>query len=321
MMILQAGSRLQSALDSAGQQARQIEGLWWIFFWVSVVVWVLVAGALAIALFRRRREARERGHEAGDRRAIGAISVATLLTVGTLFYLLVSSIAVARDLNEHGPVAVTIELTGRQWWWQVDYDHEDKSKRFSTANELYIPVGEPVRVKLRSGDVIHDFWVPSLAGKRDLTPGHDGAVVLRAERAGVYRGQCAEFCGQQHAKMALWVTALPKNEFLAWAEQQRRPSRIPATPGQRKGLETFMNAPCPLCHNIGGTNASGKVAPDLTHFARRRSIAAGTVPNRRGWLAAWILDPQHLKPGSNMPPIPMKGSDLNPLLDYLESLE
>lgn len=318
MMILQAGGRIQSALDSAGQQARQIEGLWWIFFAVSVVVWVLVAIALAIALFHKRRGA---GEERSERKAIGVISAATVLTVLTLFFLLVSSIAVARGLNEHGPVAVTIELTGHQWWWQVEYDHEDKSKRFSTANELTIPVGEPVRIKLRSGDVIHDFWVPSLAGKRDLTPGHDGAIVLTAERAGVYRGQCAEFCGQQHAKMALWVTAVPKNEFLGWAEQQRLRSRIPSTPSQRKGLETFMNSPCPLCHNIAGTNASGKVAPDLTHFASRRSIAAGTVPNRRGYLAAWILDPQHLKPGNYMPPNGMKGSDLNPLLDYLESLE
>jgi cytochrome c oxidase subunit 2 len=307
--------RVQSALDAAGQQARQIEDLWWIFFWVCAVVFVLVAGALFIALFRRGRP------EGGERRAIRAITVATALTVATLFFLLISSVAVGRDLSNHGPAAVTIEVTGRQWWWQFDYDHEDKSKRFTTANELAIPVGEPVRLKLRSGDVIHDLWIPNLGPKRDITPGHDGALVLRAEKPGVYRGQCAEFCGQQHAKMALWVNALPKQEYLAWAEEQRKPSRMPRTASQRKGLETFMNGPCPLCHTIAGTNASGKTAPDLTHIASRRSLAAATVPNRRGYLAAWILDPQHVKPGNFMPPNVMKGSDLNPLLDYLESLE
>jgi len=313
-----AGGAIQSVLDSAGQQARQIEGLWWIFFWVCLVVYVLVAAALFLALFRKRRDA---GEVQGERRAVHAITAATVLTVGTLFFLLVSTIAVGRDLNHNGPVAVTIEITGHQWWWQVEYDHEDKSKRFTTANELTMPAGEPVRLKLASGDVIHDFWVPSLGPKRDLTPGHDGALVLRAERPGVYRGQCAEFCGQQHAKMAFWVNVLPKEEFLTWAEAQRRASRIPTTASQRKGLETFLNAPCPLCHSIAGTDASGKVAPDLTHFASRRSIAGGTVPNRRGYLAAWILDPQHVKAGSNMPPSAMKGSDLDPLLDYLESLE
>jgi cytochrome c oxidase subunit 2 len=274
-------------------------------------------------LFRRR----DRGeapagapapHE--QRRAIGAISVASALTVVTLFFLLISSVAIGRDLSNHDPAAVTIEVVGRQWWWQFDYDHEDPSKRFSTANELFVPVGQPVRLKLRAGDVIHDFWVPSLGPKRDLTPGHDSTLVFRAERAGVYRGQCAEFCGRQHAKMAFWVNVLPKDEWAAWAEEQRKPSRIPTTASQRKGLETFMNAPCPLCHTIAGTQASGKVAPDLTHIGSRRSLAAATIPNRRGWLAAWILDPQHIKPGSNMPPMEMKGSDLNPLLDYLESL-
>jgi cytochrome c oxidase subunit 2 len=312
------GGAIQSVLDSAGQQARQIEGLWWVFFWVSVAVYLLVAAALLVALFRRRRAA---GEMQGERRAVHAIAAATVLTVGTLFFLLVSTIAVGRDLSEHGPAAVTIEVTGHQWWWEVEYDHRDSSRRFTTANELTIPAGEPVRLKLRSGDVIHDFWVPSLGPKRDLTPGHEAALVLRADRTGVYRGQCAEFCGQQHAKMSFWVNVVQKDAYIAWTEKQRLRSRVPTTASQRKGLETFLSSPGPLCHTIAGTDASGKVAPDLTHFASRRSIAAATLPNRRGYLAAWILDPQHLKPGSNMPPTLMKGSDLNPLLDYLESLE
>jgi cytochrome c oxidase subunit 2 len=312
------GGAVHSALDAAGLQASRIEELWWIFFWVSVAVFAGVAVALAIALFHRGRRT---GDSEAERAAHRSIAIATTLTVATLFALLVASIAVGRDLNQRGPAAITIEVAGRQWWWQADYDHEDKSKRFTTANELVIPVGEPVRLKLRSGDVIHDFWVPSLGPKRDLTPGHDTALVLTAERPGVYRGQCAEFCGQQHAKMAFWVTAVSKAEFLAWAEAQRKPSRVPGTEAQRKGMEAFMSSPCPLCHTIAGTQASGKVAPDLTHFASRRSIAAGSVPNRRENLAAWILDPHHLKPGAYMPPTDLDRARLEPLLDYLESLQ
>jgi cytochrome c oxidase subunit II len=307
-------TRVQSALDSAGAHASRIEGLWWIFFWVSVVVYVLVIGALLVALVRKRGEGSE---TTATRVVTGAVAV----TVITLFVLLVSSITVGRSLAGIPPSAVTIEVTAHQWWWQVDYDHVQKNRRFTTANEIYIPVGEPVHVKLRTSDVIHSFWVPNLHGKHDMITGHEGGIVLQADRRGTWRGQCAEFCGLQHAKMAFWVTALPKAEYERWAESQRQPSRIPSTPSQRKGQEAFMNAPCPLCHTVAGTDASGKVAPDLTHFASRRSIAAAVVPNRRGYLAAWIVDPQHLKPGSNMPPMALSGTDLNALLDYLESLE
>jgi cytochrome c oxidase subunit II len=168
--------------------------------------------------------------------------------------------------------------------------------------------------------VIHSFWVPNLHGKQDLIPGHENAILLQASRPGVYRGQCAEFCGYQHAKMALWVNALEPVEYAQWVASARTSSRIPATPEERKGQEVFMSSPCPLCHNIQGTNASGKTGPDLTHFGSRRSIAAGALPNNRGNLAGWILDPQHIKPGSYMPPIQLEQGELQPLIAYLESL-
>ncbi len=306
---------LQSALQPAGVHAEKIGRLWDLFLIVSVTVYVLVLIFLAVALFRRHR------FQTTERKAFTAVSIATGITVITLFVLLVSSIFTGRGIASVTGNAVRIELTGRQWWWQADYDHPDRSKRFSTANELTIPVGIPVYLRLRSPDVIHSFWVPNLHGKQDLIPGHDGGIILKATRAGIYRGQCAEFCGLQHAKMALWVHALAPTDYARWVESQRQPSQSPSTARQRKGQEVFMNSPCPLCHNIQGTNAAGKTGPDLTHFASRRSIAAATLPNRRAELSQWIVDPQHVKPGSYMPPMPLAPHDLEPLLDYLESLQ
>lgn len=308
---------LQNSLDPAGAHAERIGRLWDLFLGVSVVVYVLVLIVLAIALFRRRAQAQTEN----TRGMYSAVSVATGISVLTLFGLLIASIFTGRGLASITGNAVTIELTGRQWWWQADYDHPDKSKRFTTANEINIPVGVPVHVKLRSPDVIHSLWIPNLHGKQDMIPGHNGDIILQATRPGVYRGQCAEFCGLQHAKMALWVNAMPPAEFAQWTEEQRQASKIPSTPEQRKGQEVFLGAPCPLCHNIAGTDASGKTGPDLTHFASRRSIAAASLPNRRDTLAQWILDPQHVKPGAYMPATVLHRGELEPLLAYLESLQ
>jgi cytochrome c oxidase subunit II len=298
--------------DAAGAHALAIERLWWGYFWVSVVVYVLVVAALLIALFRKRN-----GSESLMKRLVTAAGGVTIVT---LFALLIASIFTGRTIAENANAAVTIELTGHQWWWQVDYDHEDKSKRFSTANEFAIPVGEPVLIKLRTADVIHSFWIPALHGKQDLITGHDGTITLKAERAGAYRGQCAEFCGIQHAKMAIWVTALPKAEYVRWAESQRQLARDPSTPRLRHGQEVFLRASCTLCHTIAGTPAAGKVAPDLTHIGSRRWLAAATLPNRAEFLRQWIVDPQHIKPGSNMPATNIAADDLTALAEYLESL-
>jgi cytochrome c oxidase subunit II len=312
----------QSALEPAGVHAEKIGELWDVFLAVSVVVWVLVMIALLWALLRRRQAAQLHSDTATQqKRALAVVSVATGLTVFTLFGLLIASIFTSRSIADDGNAQMLLTVTGRQWWWQVDYEHPDKSKRLTTANEIVIPVGTRVHVTLKSPDVIHSLWIPNLNGKQDLIPGKDGTLRLRADRPGVFRGQCAEFCGQQHAKMALHVTALPPNDYGRWIEAQRRPARTPSTPSQKQGLNVFMSAPCPLCHNIAGTDASGKTAPDLTHVASRARIASGTIPNRRDALAQWILDPQHIKPGAYMPPSPLRREELEPLLDYLESLQ
>ncbi|HEX6099315.1 MAG TPA: cytochrome c oxidase subunit II [Thermoanaerobaculia bacterium] len=310
-------SGIQSALHPAGVQAEHIARLWDVFLWVSVVVYVVVLAFLAAALLRRRPEIVP---NAVDPRVRSAVSIAASITVLTLLGLITASVFTSRSIASVPEAALQVGVYGRQWWWQVEYDDRDKSKRFSTANELTIPVGVPVTLHLQSSDVIHSFWVPNLHGKRDLIPGKRTTLTIRADKPGVYRGQCAEFCGYQHAKMALWVNAVPAVEYAQWVESSRRPSKVPSTPQERKGQQIFMSSPCPLCHTIQGTDANGKTAPDLTHFASRRSIAAGTLPNRRGFLAGWILDSQHVKPGNFMPPMVLEQGEVEPLVTYLESL-
>jgi cytochrome c oxidase subunit II len=309
---------IQSALEPAGIQAERIASLWDLFLIVSAVVYVLVLLFLFAALFRRRPLVMPAG---ASPRVRMAVSIATGLTVLTLFGLLTASILTSRSIASVPDRAIQIGVVGKQWWWQIEYDDNDKSKRITTANELTIPVGVPVTVHLRSSDVIHSFWVPNLHGKRDLIPGKNATLTIQADRAGVYRGQCAEFCGYQHANMALWINAVTPAEYARWIDASRRPSRIPSTAEQRKGQQVFMASPCPLCHTIQGTPAGGKTGPDLTHFASRRSIAAGTYPNNRGFLGGWIVDAQHLKPGSQMPSMNLEQGELQPLIAYLESLQ
>jgi cytochrome c oxidase subunit 2 len=309
---------IQSALEPAGRYAETIGELWDIFLVVSAIVYGLVLVFLIVALLRGRPAIMP---EATSRRVTLAVQIAMGSTVLILFGLLVASVITSRILADIPDGVLQIDVIGRQWWWQVEYHDADQSKRIVTANEIVIPVGVPVTLHLKSSDVIHSFWVPNLHGKRDLIPGKHGATLtLQADRPGVFRGQCAEFCGYQHANMALWVIALRPKEYAGWVEASHLPSRIPSTPKEREGQDVFMSAPCPLCHNIQGTQASGKTGPDLTHFASRRSIAAGTVPNRRDVLGGWILDAQHIKPGNQMPSIVLARSELDPLVAYLESL-
>jgi cytochrome c oxidase subunit 2 len=175
-------------------------------------------------------------------------------------------------------------------------------------------------VGLRTDDVIHSFWVPQLNRKVDMIPGQTNHVVLEADRAGVFRGQCAEFCGLQHAHMAFYVVAEPPAQFEAWLRRQEQPALQPANARLEQGQQVLLGSACVYCHAIQGTNASGRVGPDLTHLASRRSVAAGTLPLNRGTLAAWILDPQHVKPGNYMPATDLGGRDVQALIAYLMSL-
>jgi cytochrome c oxidase subunit 2 len=314
-----------SALDPAGPQAERIEDLWWLMFWVSTAVFLAVLAALLAALLRRRRgEDGAPGPIAPEarRRLTRVVAGAVGVTVILLFVLLFASVGTGRALGSlSSPQALKIKLTGHQWWWSVEYQDPVPGRMVTTANEIHIPTGRPVLVQLESRDVIHSFWVPNLHGKRDLIPGHEGEAWIQADRPGVYRGQCAEFCGHQHARMGFLVVAEPPEAFAAWLEAQRRPAAPPATPAQLRGQKLVETLPCALCHTIQGTEASGKTGPDLTHLASRRTLAAGTLPNTPGHLAGWIVDPQSIKPGNHMPANTLQSEDLQALLAYLGSLK
>ncbi len=314
-----------SALDAAGPQAGRIAGLWWLMFWVCSAVFVTVTAALAGAvMLRGRRMGENPDHTLSPetRRLLtrwvgGAVAVTVLL----LFVLLVASVGTGRAVASlSSPGAPVIQVTGHQWWWQVEYLDPVPGRRVTTANEIHIPVGKPVLFRLVSHDVIHSFWVPNLHGKRDMIPGHDTEYWLQAGRPGVYRGFCAEFCGHQHAHMGLLVIAEPPAAFDAWYAAQLQPSVLPSTPLQQRGRQLVESLPCALCHNIQGSQASGRTGPDLTHLASRRTIAAAALPNTPGNLAGWILDPQSIKPGTHMPANSMASEDVQAVLAYLGSL-
>lgn len=314
---------LQSALEPHGQQAAAIGSLWWLLLVVCTAVWVAVMVALALALFRRRRTEQTDPRD-GEPRKVRVVGAAVVATGAILITFVAYSVVVARTTTRQPADSerpVRIVVTGHQWWWEVEYEDEIASRRFKTANELRVPVGRPVMLELLSHDVIHSFWVPNLAGKTDVVPGRRNRLWFQATAAGVYRGQCAEFCGLQHAKMAFVVEAVPDGDFEAWADANRAPAVVAATDEARHGAQVFARSSCVMCHTVRGSGAWGQVAPDLTHVASRRTLAAGTLPNTRGDLAGWILDPDHVKPGTQMPPTHLAPADLQALLTYLRTLE
>ncbi len=209
-----------------------------------------------------------------------------------------------------------VEVIGHQWWWEVRYP----ANGFVTANEIHIPVGRPVRIHLRSADVIHSFWVPQLQGKTDAITGQVNETWLQANRPGVYRGECAEFCGLQHAHMSFVVVADAQGDYDAWVANQVRPAAVPTDSSALMGQKVFLSQSCSYCHTVRGTPAGARVGPDLTHLASRRTLGAGALDNSRGNLAAWIENPDRLKPGTKMPPVPLDGATLQALVAYLETL-
>jgi cytochrome c oxidase subunit 2 len=311
-----------SVLNPSSPQTRLIDRLWDAMYLVSAVVFVLVVLALLFSAFRRRDSEAVETDPGRERSLTTAVSIATALTVLILFGFLVYDVAVGRQLTRGlGKDALQVRVIGHQWWWELQYRDSVAHNWFTTANELHIPVGRPVALELLSTDVIHSFWPPTVSQKRDLIPGKDNSLWLQADTPGVYRGQCAEYCGQQHAKMAFLVIAQRPDSFASWLAAQRDTALTPTTELARRGQEVFLASSCVMCHAIGGTPAGSRVGPDLTHLASRRTIAAGTLPNTRGNLAGWIVDPQKIKPGTRMPPNQLKPADLQALLAYLETLK
>jgi cytochrome c oxidase subunit 2 len=306
-----------SAIDTSGPAASEIAGLWWLMLALGTIVFILVFAALGFAIFRSRRQPEDSqlAADAGTPLVIwGGIIIPAVILIflfGATIWTM-SSLA-APDSDDH----LRIEVTGYQFWWDIRYP--DQNVR--TANELHIPVGEPVQIILRSNDVIHSFWVPQLHGKMDLVPGKTNNIWIEADEPGTYRGQCAEFCGVQHANMAFHVVAGDPSDFQAWIEGQQQPAEQLTDSILLRGQQVFLGSGCTYCHTIDGTSASSEVGPDLTHLASRQYIAAGVLPNNQGSLGGWILDPQGVKPGNLMPPTRFEPNDLQALLAYLESLK
>jgi cytochrome c oxidase subunit II len=287
----------------------------------SAVVFAVVVAALFWATLRRRR-VEEPSDDRRERSMRTGVIVATAATTIILFVFLILDLSVGRAITTNpGPEALQVRVTGHQWWWEIQYRDSLPQNWATTANEIHVPVGRPVLFELRSTDVIHSLWPPNLNGKRDLIPGNENSIWFQADSAGVYRGQCAEFCGHQHAKMAFLIVAEPPDSFSAWLVRQRDTAMTPTDSVALRGQEVFLSSSCVMCHAIGGTPAGSRIGPDLTHLASRRTIAAGTLPNTRGNLAGWIVNPQAIKPGVRMPSTRLDSDDLQALLTYLETLE
>jgi cytochrome c oxidase subunit 2 len=289
---------VQSVLSAHGPDAAIIAEISWVLFIGGAIIFAVV---MALAVYAVR------GKMPGVSEKLLIVGGGIVFPFITLSALLVYSLVRAAALHPEEAGALRIEVVGEQWWWRVRYPD------FETANEIRIPVGRPVRLELKSADVIHSFWVPALAGKLDMIPGRTNVLRVRAERAGEFRGQCAEYCGGPHAFMALYVVAVPPEEFQRWSDGQRGPAE--------KQNPSFV-AHCGACHTVRGTAAAGARGPDLTHVGSRLTIGAGLLPNNAGALAGWIASSQHLKPGNLMPSFgEFPGEELRGLAGYLESLK
>ena len=315
---------IQSVLNPAGPQAERIEHLWWIFFWTCAVVYVLVMLFFFAAVVRSRRNAVADASESTDARLTTHVSVATGVSVLGLLALLVISIATGAAVGkvaQNDPRQMEIEVTGHQWWWEVKYpDVLAPYQQIVDANQIHIPINTKVLLRLDTRDVIHSLWIPNLHGKRDLIPGRVNKFWIEADKPGVYRGQCAEYCGLQHAHMSLMVIAQKPEEFAEWKSQMSSGAPTPLTPQQTRGQQVFLGAPCANCHNVVGIDAYATLGPDLTHMRSRPTLAAGMLLNTRGNLAGWITNAPAIKPGTQMPPNQLTGSEMNDLLAYLDTL-
>jgi cytochrome c oxidase subunit 2 len=278
----------------------------------GLVVYAVVVVALLVALPRRRGQADQR--EPRYALIVGGV-VLPAIVVTAVFVL--SARPDGPLFAMTGRAAFPIEVVGHQWWWSVRYPEQG----IVTANEIHVPVGVPVELRLRSADVVHSFWVPQLNGKTDLLPDQLNALPIEAQEPGVYRGECAEFCGVQHAKMQALVVAEPPERFDAWVARMREPASEPLGRVAEHGQRAFFRTGCAVCHRIAGTGADGMVGPDLTHVGSRLTLGAAAVPNTRGHLGGWVVNSQSIKPGNKMPPQKVSADDLPALLTYLEGLE
>jgi len=317
-------------LTGAGLRAYPVVWLTWGLLVISCLVVLIIAFLVWQGARRRRSPAGARdesGYALVQRPSTGlewiyvGVGISSIVLLGSAVWTMYALAAVATPPSRP---AFTIEITAHQWWWEARYLPEDPgsqpSQIFTTANELHVPVGKPVRIRLKSADVIHSFWVPALTGKTDAIPGQLNETWLEADKTGTYLGQCTEYCGKQHAHMALRVIAEAPKEFHSWRDNQLAAAPTPASGSEIAKGQAIFESRCGGCHRVRGTLAGGVLGPDLTHLMSRHTIAAGTVPNEPGYLSAWIADPQSIKPGTQMPALELSGPELQALRTFLRTL-
>jgi cytochrome c oxidase subunit 2 len=310
-------------LSGAGARAMPVVWLTWGVLGISLLVIVIISALLAGAIWHRPGQGWNvggRGEVLAEEAGFNWLWIGVSLTALALLFTIVWTVKVLAQIA--GPSvkpAVTIEVTGRQWWWQVAYLSDDVAQQFRTANEIHIPIGVPVRLKLIGGDVIHSFWIPQLAGKMDAIPGQTNETWISAAAPGTYRGQCTEYCGLQHAHMGMLVVAQSDADFRKWWAHQL--SDPPTPQGDAALGEEQFQAHCGGCHSVRGTEAMGALGPDLSHLMERSTIASATVTNDGPNLAHWIADPQSLKPGSLMPAPAVSEYELSKVHAYLNTLD
>jgi len=303
---------------SASASADLLQTMAWGFSAVSALVVAVIVGLIWVAIARGRRRAADGDPAALEKgeRGLTLIWWGVGLSLPVLVALALWTMSAARELaTPPTSQPFTITITAHRWWWQTDTT-DGRGPPFAGANEIVIPTGRPVALLLASADVIHDFWVPKLGPKMDMIPGRTNRTWLEARTPGTYRGQCAEFCGFEHARMAFTVRALAPGDYARWSAGQRtNPNQAGTSPGSALFVER-----CGTCHTVRGTGAGGIMGPDLTHLAGRSTIAAGLAPNTPDWLSRWIADPQALKPGTEMPQVPLTAAERQQLVAYLGTL-
>jgi cytochrome c oxidase subunit 2 len=318
-LLLCACAGVQTPLSPAGDQATALHSLFLLMMIVCGGVYLAVLAGIAWSVLAARARQRQSAANGNEKWLDRGLYIAAAVIVVGLTVLIVGSFFADRALiAARDDDAMLVRVKGHQWWWRIEYRDPASGRLIETANELHLPLGRTARVELASADVIHSFWIPNVAGKIDMIPGRRNIVDLTPRRTGWFRGQCAEFCGTQHAHMAFDVKIDAPAEFDAWLARQSNPVPAPV-PDLSRGAIVFLRT-CGSCHSVRGTPAVGRAGPDLTHFASRRSIAAGTLPMTRGGIQGWLAQPQALKPGTSMPAVPLVPSDADAVAAYLETL-
>lgn len=334
VMLLSGCRYSQSIFYTRGPAANSIGNLSWAMTILFVVTTIIMGILLAIAFYRRRGNLAE--HEPIDAEggqmwiAIGGI----LIPLIVLTVLFVVGLGMMSDFPIHGMPGMPsskqmvrsmkpdILIVGHQWWWEIHYLNDDPSKTFITANELHLPLRQPVNIEVKTADVMHSFWIPALNGKVDLIPGQPNFIRIVASQAGVFTGQCAEYCGDQHANMRMTAVVQDRDAYDAWVANQLKPGAQPTTPEAIAGEKVFDSSACVMCHTIRGTLAGGRTAPDLTHIGSRKMIASEIYPNTNAYLEAWVTNAQSLKRDCLMPDLPdFTGEQINDLVAYLRQLQ